>query len=129
MVCCSYPVGFNLLGIWIGMRYVIMNAPVFLNLGMDFSIFHLPTNLPLVSKYYGLLVIRYIVPKHIFSLGEGTPKHKGNAHLLTYTFNDCCTGSLVEEHWIRECRGQGVVLTHCLMTEHLNQPQFGVYYT
>lgn len=133
MVCCTYHVGFNLWGIWIGMRCVIMKASVFLNPGVGFSIFHLPTNLHLVPKYYGLLIIRYIVPNYVILQGEGTPKHKGNVHLFTYPFNDCslsvphCTGSLVEEHWIRECRGQGVVLTHCLMTVHLNQP--GVFFS
>lgn len=105
-----------------------MDAPIFLNPGVGFSIFHLPTNLPLVPKYYGLIIIKSIVPIHIFSQGEGTPEHKGNVHLFTYPFNDCsesvphCTGNLVEEHWIREWRVQGVVLTYCLMTVHLNQP-------
>lgn len=128
MVCCTYPVGFNLWGIWFG-KYEMCNN------GCS-SIFKSRSGFQYFPHAYqssfGTQILwldnKTIVPIHIFSQGEGTPEYKGNVHLFTYPFNDCslsvphCTGILVEEHWIRECRGQGVVLTHCLTTVHLNQP-------
>lgn len=44
------------------MSCVIMDALVFLNLGVGFSSFHLSTKLHLVPKYCDLIIIGSIVP-------------------------------------------------------------------